>query len=93
MNQNKHTVKFLLKQLKGVKVALLSYTFGTNDHQPTHDYTVDTFDENKIKQDVKKAKQQSDVVLVSAHWGNEGKHQPNATQKNMHKFSLMQVLM
>ena len=39
-----------------------------NDHQPTHDYTVDTFDENKIKQDVKKAKQQSDVVLVSAHW-------------------------
>ena len=51
-----------------MKVALLSYTFGTNDHQPTHDYTVDTFDENKIKQDVKKAKQQSDVVLVSAHW-------------------------
>ena len=50
-----------------MKVALLSYTFGTNDHQPTHDYTVDTFDENKIKQDVKKAKQQSDVVLVSAH--------------------------
>ncbi|MEJ7247910.1 CapA family protein, partial [Staphylococcus epidermidis] len=27
------------------------------------------------------AKQQSDVVLVSAHWGNEGKHQPNVTQK------------
>ena len=70
-----------IKTIKGVKVALLSYTFGTNDHQPTHDYTVDTFDENKIKQDVKKAKQQSDVVLVSAHWGNEGKHQPNATQK------------
>jgi hypothetical protein len=31
-----------IKTIKGVKVALLSYTFGTNDHQPTHDYTVDT---------------------------------------------------
>ena len=35
----------------------------------------------KIKLSKMLAKQQSDVVLVSAHWGNEGKHQPNATQK------------
>ena len=28
-----------------------------------------------------KAKQQSDVVMVSAHWGNENHHTPNKTQK------------
>src|SRR5699024_12363958 len=37
-------------------------------------------------QDVAKAKKQSDVVIVSAHWGNEGKHQPNQMQQKYAKI-------
>jgi len=66
--------------VNGVKIALLSYTFGLNN-VTTNNYTVNTFNESKIKKDVKRVKQQSDVVFVSAHWGNEGSHQPNPTQK------------
>ena len=29
----------------------------------------------------KTSKKQSDVVIVSAHWGNENHHTPNKTQK------------
>lgn len=65
----------------GVKISVLSYAYGTNDMVSNYPYTVKTFDEATIKQDIRKAKQQSDVVMVSAHWGNENHHTPNKTQK------------
>ena len=65
----------------GVKISVLSYTYGTNDMVSNYPYTVKTFDEATIKHDIRKAKQQSDVVMVSAHWGNENHHTPNKTQK------------
>ena len=65
----------------GVKISVLSYTYGTNDMVSNYPYTVKTFDEATIKHDIRKAKKQSDVVMVSAHWGNENHHTPNKTQK------------
>ena len=67
--------------VNGIKVSLLSYTYGTNEMTSQYPYTIKTFDEATIKQDIQKAKQQSDVVIVSAHWGNENHHTPNKTQK------------
>ncbi|MGI2315562.1 CapA family protein, partial [Staphylococcus cohnii] len=68
-----------------INIALLSYTYGTNDIQSDKPYFINYFDEKQIKKDVAKAKKQSDVVIVSAHWGNEGKHNPNKTQKKYAK--------
>jgi len=65
----------------GIKVSVLSYTYGTNDMTSQYPYTVKTFDEQTIKRDVRKAKKESDVVMVSAHWGNENHLQPNKTQQ------------
>lgn len=55
----------------GIKFSLLSYTYGTNGYALPNSYAVPLFDDNKITSDVKKAKEVSDVVLVSAHWGTE----------------------
>lgn len=56
---------------KGITFAFLAYTYGTNGVIPEHDYNVAYFDKDKITADVAKAKEVSDVILVSAHWGDE----------------------
>ena len=56
---------------EGVTFSLLAYTYGTNGIQPDTDWRVAYFDEDKIRQDIAQAKEVSDVVIVSAHWGDE----------------------
>lgn len=56
---------------KGVKFSFLAYTYGTNGITAPNSYTIHYFDEDEIKADVEKAKEISDVVIVSAHWGDE----------------------
>lgn len=56
---------------KGVKFAFLAYTYGTNGISPPNSYSIHYFDEEEIKADIKRAKEISDVVIVSAHWGEE----------------------
>lgn len=56
---------------EGVTFSLLAYTYGTNGIQPDTEWRVAYFDEEKIRQDIAQAKEVSDVVIVSAHWGDE----------------------
>lgn len=64
----------------GIKMAMLSYTYGTNDIPREKPYQINYFDKAQIKKDIASAKEKSDAVIVSAHWGNEGKTKPNETQ-------------
>ena len=54
--------------VNGIKVSLLSYTYGTNEMTSQYPYTIKKFNEKTIQRD-KSSKKQSDVVMVSAHWG------------------------
>lgn len=64
----------------GVTIALLSYTYGTNGYTMPNDYCTNLFDEDAIREDVANAKAVSDIVIVSAHWGDEGSFTPNDLQ-------------
>lgn len=55
----------------GVTFAFLAYTYGTNGVEPDTDWRVAYFDEEKIREDVARAKEISDVIIVSSHWGDE----------------------
>ena len=66
----------------GIKFSLLSYTYGTNGYALPNNYAVPLFDDAKITNDVKKAKEVSDVVLVSAHWGVESNASISKDQKH-----------
>lgn len=66
---------------KGMKFSFLSYTYGTNGIVSEYDYEVSYLDEDKIKTDIRKAKEISDVVIVSAHWGIENDFVPSESQK------------
>lgn len=64
----------------------MAYTYGTNGISPDHSYSVSYFDEDKIRNDVDKAKKQSDVIIVSAHWGDENAFVPNDFQTRYAKL-------
>lgn len=42
--------------VNGIKVSLLSYTYGTNEMTSQYPYTIKTFDEKTIQRDVRQAK-------------------------------------
>lgn len=66
----------------GIKFSFLAYTYGTNGIQPAYTYNVSYFDDAQIQSDVQRAKEISDVVIVSAHWGDENTFEPNDFQKH-----------
>ncbi|SIN99758.1 poly-gamma-glutamate synthesis protein (capsule biosynthesis protein) [Carnobacterium alterfunditum] len=65
----------------GVTFSFLAYTYGTNGIEPDVSYRLNYFDEALITQDIERAKQVSDFVIVSAHWGEEHMLEPNEFQK------------
>ena len=79
----------LIKDVKGVKVAILSYTYGTNGIPVPSDkeFCVNLIDKDLIKQDIENAKSQNaDVIISCMHWGIEYKTTPNDEQEDLADF-------
>lgn len=72
----------------GVKVAYLSYTYGTNGIPIPQgkDYLVNLIDPVKMKEEIHRAKDEADVVVMSLHWGNEYQRFPTSEQKELGQF-------
>ncbi len=75
-------------EVKGVKVALLAYTYGTNGLflPEGSSLQISYIDKEKIKEQVLQAKETADIVLVSMHWGNEYQMTPSQEQKDLAKY-------
>ena len=75
----------------GVKFALLNYTYGTNGI-PLSDACSSMVhlleNEEKIRKDLKQAKDEADFVIVLAHWGTEDSLEPDAFQQKWSKIFL-----
>ncbi|MBQ8758941.1 MAG: CapA family protein [Clostridia bacterium] len=77
------TIRYLERD--GVKIAFLSYTYGTNGIvKPKNSPLVIPYinDEDIIRQTAL-AKENADLVFVSVHWGVEGAFTPNDEQKRV----------
>jgi poly-gamma-glutamate capsule biosynthesis protein CapA/YwtB (metallophosphatase superfamily) len=68
--------EILIKEVNGIKFAFLSYTYGTNGIYVPQKYLVNILSEEKVKDDIKKAKEKADMVVVLPHMGNEYETQP-----------------
>ncbi|NMD70471.1 CapA family protein [Bacillus sp. DNRA2] len=77
-----------IMNINGIKTAILSYTYGTNGIPIPNgkDYLVNIIDKDKIKAEIKRAKQQADIVVMSIHWGIEYQRIPSAVQKDLAQF-------
>ncbi|MEZ5013460.1 MAG: CapA family protein [Chitinophagales bacterium] len=69
--------------VKGVHIAILAYTYSTNDNPltPGKPWLVNMCDSALIRQDILKARTLSDLVLVFYHFGEEYKRLPGDYQK------------
>lgn len=72
----------------GLKVGILGYTYGLNGYVLPEDkpYLVDLIDKEKIKSDMERLKEISDVQVVSMHWGQENQFIPNEEQEDLAQY-------
>ncbi len=70
-------------ETKGIKIAWLSYGYGTNGLVLPEDspYSVHLIDEDAVCQAAREARSQADLVIVSLHWGNEYHMEPSREQQ------------
>ena len=79
----------LIKNVKGVNIAFLSFTYGTNGIAIPKDksYAVNLIDKELIKSQIELAKKQNpDLICVSMHWGIEYQTKANKDQQNLADF-------
>ena len=81
--------KILIKNVNGVSIAFLSFTYGTNGIPipKGKEYSVNLIDKALIKEQLNLAKEQHpDIICVSMHWGIEYQTKPNTEQKDLADF-------
>lgn len=69
---------------KGIRFALFNYSYGTNgiplpEGNPNMVHLLDN--EDKIREDIGRARSEADFIIVFVHWGTEGLEQPDAKQQ------------
>ena len=81
--------KTLIKYVKGLKIAFVNYTYGTNGIPVPSDkqFCVNLIDENLMKEQIDRAKQEEpDIIIACMHWGTEYKTTQNSTQEDLADF-------
>jgi len=78
--------RVLMKEVKGIKIAILSYTESTNglgNQYPADELNamINLMEKKRIIKDIKEAKKLgADLIITFMHWGDEYKEEPNAMQ-------------
>lgn len=72
----------------GIKLAFLSYTYGTNGIPipDGKDFLVNLINRDLMNDEIARAKKEADVVIMSIHWGNEYQRIPTNEQKDLANF-------
>lgn len=81
--------KILIQNVKGMKIAFLSYTYGTNGIKVPNDksYSVNLINKDLILKQLSLAKaEKPDLICACMHWGTEYQVNPNKEQKDLADF-------
>ena len=72
----------LLYNLKGIRVAFINFTYGTNGMPVPTPCTINRMDSTFVKESICKARQMgADIIICLPHWGEEYMLTPSANQK------------
>jgi len=79
-----------VKEINGVKIAFLAYTYGTNGNPIPEDkpYLVNLTDEDAILKDLARARESADAVVVYLHFGQEYQRTASSQQKQLARLLL-----
>lgn len=81
--------KILIKNVKGVNIAFINYTYGTNGIPVPFgkEFCVNLIDRDLIRKQIDQAKEQNvDMIVACMHWGTEYKTTANSDQKELADF-------
>ncbi len=81
--------KILIKEVNGIKIAFLSFTYGTNGIPVPSgkSYLVNLIDEDLMLKQINLAKKEKpDIICVSMHWGIEYSQKQSKEQEKQAEF-------
>lgn len=80
--------KVPIVEKNGIKFAMLNYTYGLNGYTIPSDkpYLVNMLEKERMAEDIKKAHEEADFVIVFPHWGTEYVYEPIKSQKDLVAF-------
>ena len=89
--QRREIRDFTIYEKNGIKIAMLNYTYGLNGKSlpDKMSYMIDLMDEtskDKIREDIRKARELSDAVIVFPHWGTEYSFEVDKSEKEWAEF-------
>jgi len=77
----------LVVEKKGIRIALLNYTYGTNGIRDRPPAIVNRIDREQIREDMQKAfSAEPDFILVTIHWGTEYQLTESPEQQELAAF-------
>ena len=77
-----------IREKNNIKYTMLAYlaTF-TNKALPSNQqYLLNMYDKEKVKEDIERVRDKVDLLIVSMHWGQEYKTEPNAKQREIAEY-------
>lgn len=81
----------LLIEKKGVRIALLNYTYGTNGREVPAPLVVNLIDKETISKDIADARcMNADVIIACMHWGDEYVSLPPQRIKELSRWLIEQ---
>ena len=84
------STKILIKEVKGIKIAFLAYTYGITSNPKNLQeapYSLNLIQKEKMAADIKKSKDQgADFTFVLMHWGDVESSVQNNEQKELADF-------
>lgn len=81
--------KILIQNVKGLNIAFINYTYGTNGIPVPSgkEYCVNLIDKTLIQKQIEQAKEQNvDMIVACMHWGTEYRTTANSEQKELANF-------
>lgn len=76
-----------IKDINGIKVGFLNYTYGTNGIEPRDGVEVSLIDRKRIAEEIASTRNAgAEIVVVAMHWGVEYVLLPGEVQKSLARF-------
>lgn len=87
-SHRKENEKPIVRNINGIKVGMVGYTYGLNGLQLPEgsEWMIDMIDPEKIRSDLEELNKVSDVQMVTMHWGTEYNTEIEPEQKELMKL-------
>ncbi len=80
-----------IADIKGIRIAFLNYTYGTNGLMPRDGAEVSLIDREAMKKEIKAAREAgAEMIAVCIHWGVEYQLHEHPSQRSLADFLLQQ---